>query len=59
MNIKNYNVHPPIFFIIEALMMSYLLPRDAKLKSKFNAENPWPFGLLTDQTNFHTKQPDS
>ncbi len=52
MNIKNYNVHPSIFFIMAALLMAYFFPREAKFKYQFYEGKPWRYGLLTAPTNF-------
>ncbi len=52
MNIKNYNVHPSIYFIIAALLMAYFFPREVKFKYQFYEGKPWRYGLLTAPTNF-------
>lgn len=59
MNIKNYNVHPSIFFIIAALLMAYFFPRDAKFKYQFYEGKPWRYGLLTAPTNFPIYKTDA
>lgn len=52
MNIKNYNVHPAVYFIVAALLMAYFFPREAKFKYQFYEGKPWRYGLLTASTNF-------
>ena len=52
MNIKNFNVHPAVYFIIAALLMAYFFPREAKFKYQFYEGKPWKYGLLTASTNF-------
>ena len=52
MSIKNYNVHPAIYFIVAAVLLSYFFPREGKFKYQFYEGKPWRYGLLTASTNF-------
>ena len=52
MSIKNYNVHPAIYFIVAAVLLSYFFPREGKFKYQFYEGKPWRYGLLTASSNF-------
>ncbi len=52
MSIKNYNVHPAIYFIVAALLLSYFFPREGKFKYQFYEGKPWRYELLTAPSNF-------
>lgn len=59
MNIKNYNVHPAIYFIVAALLLAYFFPREAKFKYQFYEGKPWRYGLLTAPSNFPIYKTDA
>ena len=59
MSIKNYNVHPAIYFIVAALLLSYFFPREGKFKYQFYEGKPWRYGLLTAPSNFPIYKSDA
>lgn len=52
MNLKNYNIHPAIYFIVTAFLIAYFFPREGKFRYQFNEGKPWRYDLLTAPSDF-------
>ena len=47
MKVKNYSIHPSVYFIVAALLIAYFFPREGKFRYQFYEGKPWRYGLLT------------
>jgi putative nucleotidyltransferase with HDIG domain len=52
MKLKNYNIHPSVYFLITALLIAYFFPREGKFRYIFYEGKPWRYGLLTAPSDF-------
>ena len=52
MNLKNYNIHPAVYFVLTALLIAYFFPREGKFRYLFYEGKPWRYGLLTASYDF-------
>ena len=52
MKLKNYNIHPSVYFLITALLVAYFFPREGKFRYNFYEGKPWRYGLLTAPNDF-------
>ena len=52
MNLKNYNIHPAVYFVLTALLVAYFFPREGKFRYLFYEGKPWRYGLLTASYDF-------
>ena len=59
MKIKNYSIHPGIYFIIAALLIAYFFPREGKFRYQFYEGKPWRYGLLTAPSDFPIYKTDA
>ena len=59
MSIKNYNIHPAIYFFVAAMLLAYFFPHEAKFKYQFYEGKPWRYGLLTAPTSFPIYKADA
>ncbi len=59
MNLKNYNLHPAVYFIITALLIAYFFPREGKFRYQFYEGKPWRYGLLTAPNDFPVYKTDA
>lgn len=58
MNLKNYNIHPTVYFIVTALLIAYFFPREGKFRYLFYEGKPWRYGLLTAPSDFPVYKTD-
>ncbi|WP_459187707.1 HD family phosphohydrolase [Parabacteroides sp. APC149_11_2_Y6] len=59
MKVKNYNIHPSVFFITAALLIAYFFPREGKFRYQFYEGKPWRYGLLTAPSDFPIYKTDA
>ena len=59
MKVKNYNIHPSVFFIVAALLIAYFFPREGKFRYQFYEGKPWRYGLLTAPSDFPIYKTDN
>lgn len=59
MKIKNYRIHPSIYFIVAAMLIAYFFPREGKFRYQFNEGKPWRYGLLTAPNDFPIYKTDA
>lgn len=52
MKVKNYSIHPSVYFIVAALLIAYFFPREGKFRYQFYEGKPWRYGLLTAPGDF-------
>lgn len=52
MKVKNYSIHPSVYFIVVALLIAYFFPREGKFRYQFYEGKPWRYGLLTAPSDF-------
>ncbi|MDO4756898.1 MAG: HDIG domain-containing protein [Parabacteroides sp.] len=52
MKLKNYNIHPLVYFVVSALLVAYFFPREGKFRYIFYEGKPWRYGLLTAPSDF-------
>ena len=52
MKVKNYSIHPSVYFIVAALLIAYFFPREGKFRYQFYEGKPWRYGLLTAPSDF-------
>lgn len=59
MKIKNYSIHPSVYFIVAALLIAYFFPREGKFRYQFYEGKPWRYGLLTAPSDFPIYKTDA
>lgn len=59
MKIKNYKIHPGVYFIVVALLIAYFFPREGKFRYQFYEGKPWRYGLLTATSDFPIYKTDA
>ena len=59
MKLKNYSIHPAVYFIVAALLIAYFFPREGKFRYQFYEGKPWRYGLLTAPSDFPIYKTDA
>ena len=59
MKLKNYNIHPAVYFIVASLLIAYFFPREGKFRYQFYEGKPWRYGLLTAPSDFPIYKTDA
>lgn len=59
MKVKNYSIHPSVYFIVAALLIAYFFPREGKFRYQFYEGKPWRYGLLTAPSDFPIYKTDA
>lgn len=59
MKVKNYRIHPSVYFIVTALLIAYFFPREGKFRYQFYEGKPWRYGLLTAPGDFPIYKTDA
>jgi len=59
MILKNYNIHPSVYFILAAMLIAYFFPREGKFRYQFYEGKPWRYGLLTAPSDFPIYKTDN
>ena len=52
MKLKNYSIHPAVYFIVASLLIAYFFPREGKFRYQFYEGKPWRYGLLAAPSDF-------
>ena len=59
MKLKNYSIHPAVYFIVASLLIAYFFPREGKFRYQFYEGKPWRYGLLTAPSDFPIYKTDA
>lgn len=59
MKLKNYSIHPAVYFTVAALLIAYFFPREGKFRYQFYEGKPWRYGLLTAPSDFPIYKTDA
>lgn len=59
MKLKNYSIHPAVYFIVAPLLIAYFFPREGKFRYQFYEGKPWRYGLLTAPSDFPIYKTDA
>ena len=59
MRLKNYSIHPAVYFIVASLLIAYFFPREGKFRYQFHEGKPWRYGLLTAPSDFPIYKTDA
>lgn len=59
MKLKNYSIHPAVYFIVASLLIAYFFPREGKFRYQFHEGKPWRYGLLTAPSDFPIYKTDA
>lgn len=49
---KRLNINSSVYFILAAMLIAYLFPREGKFRYQFFEGKPWRYGLLTAPSDF-------
>ena len=54
MKVKNYSIHPSVYFIVAALLIAYFFPREGKFRYQSTKESLGGTGCSPPQATFRS-----